>query len=620
MAMKYELTDDNLKDGEMREVAIALEDESSHPILLVKQGGEVTALGAKCTHYNFPLAKGILCKGIIRCPLHGACFNAKTGDIEDFPGLDSLPVYQICHENGKIYAVIDDLGQLTNRRVKSMAEKDEKEDIFVILGGGPAGLSCAETLRQKGFTGRIVMVMKEKLLPYDRVKLSKDLAVNADTLTLRDKTFFKKHGIEVFLDAETIKVNLANQSVMTKRFAHIEYSKLLIATGASPRVIPIRGGEKAKNIRYLRTPEDANTIFEEAQGREIAILGSGFIGMEVASALISVASRVTVISMDEVPFQLQLGERVGRFLRKWHESRGVRFQCKTTIRKVSTEPVNGEVYEIVLNNARIIPACLLVVGVGIVPNTQFLPSCPSLEYRDQPTIDVNANGFIRVSPYMETSVPNVYAAGDVVEFPLLLPKQRGGTQNVSISHWQLALKMGSVAGMNMFSSLANEEENGETAENAGTEKNENANEDGDGGLDNRSLTIQGANFNEALEEEGEGKEEEDELTLIDSDPTRTLFLSVPYFWSVQYGQSLRFAGFNAGFDDVIIHGTPVVDASNPNPAFVAFYLKSDRVVAAASLNRDPIVAQFAEALRTGVFVSREHVTEEPEGFVKLLGV
>jgi len=640
MSSKYELTEDNLKDGEMREVSLTLEDDSSHPILLVREDGEVTALGAKCTHYNFNLAKGVLCKGIIRCPLHGACFNAKSGDIEDFPGLDSLPVYQISRENGKIFALIDDPEQLTSRRVKPMADKDDKEDVFVILGGGPAALSCAETLRQNGFTGRIVMVMKERRLPYDRVKLSKDPAVDPDSLELRPRSFFEDHGIELLLDAEALKVNFANQSVMTKRFTHIEYSKLLIATGASPRLIPIRGGEKAKNIRYLRTPDDANAIFNEAQGQDILIVGSGFIGMEVASALSFVATRVTIVTMDEVPFQLQLGERVGRFLRKWHESRGISFQCKTSVRKVNVEPVNGDVYEVVLNNARIIPACLLIVGVGIVPNTAFLCNIPSLEDRDQPELEKNSNGFVKVSPFMETSVPNVFAAGDAVEFNLRLPKQRTLAQNVSISHWQMALKMGRVAALNMFPPIAfgqiagendNDNENGSLGLSTPSPSpsalpstnpsrvDANRNQAGDGG-GGGGVDVKSDGDSENRKSNEQEEEEEDGESLFDPDSPKTRFVSVPVFWSVQYGQSLRFAGWNSGFDDVIIHGNPAVDpkAGNPDPVFAAFYLKGDRVVAAASLNRDPIVAQFAEALRTGVVVMRDHNAEDADGFVKLL--
>jgi nitrite reductase/ring-hydroxylating ferredoxin subunit len=103
---QFELCNDDLKDGEMREVLFTHDDGLEYPVLLVKKDGEVTALGAKCTHYAAPLAKGVFCKGIIRCPWHGACFNAKTGDIEDFPGLDSLPVYPVMKDKGKVIARI----------------------------------------------------------------------------------------------------------------------------------------------------------------------------------------------------------------------------------------------------------------------------------------------------------------------------------------------------------------------------------------------------------------------------------------------------------------------------------------------------------------------------------
>ena len=114
--------------------------------------------------------------------------------------------------------------------------------------------------------------------------------------------------------------------------------------------------------------------------------------------------------------------------------------------------------------------------------------------------------------------------------------------------------------------------------------------------------------------------EEEEESLAPGDELKTKFFSVPYFWTVQFGQSLRFAGYNKDFDDVIIHGRPVVDSGgeNPDPVFVAFYVKEGRVVAAASLNMDPLVAQFAETMRNGIVVKPDLVRESPEGFVHLL--
>jgi len=330
--------------------------------------------------------------------------------------------------------------------------------------------------------------------------------------------------------------------------------------------------------------------------------------MEVASSLIEVATRVTVVTMDSVPFQLQLGERVGMYLRQWHEARGVRFQCKTTLRKVNIEPVNGEVYEVVLNNARIIPACLVIVGVGIVPNTQFLPSLPKLEYRQQPHLELSPDGFIKVSPFMETSLANVYAAGDVVEFPLRLAPRRQ-TESACISHWQMALKMGNVAAKNMFVPAEDSAGKGSVSDERGEETvNKNANEGDDSQAEEKEERPTD------LPLEGEDEEEE----YGDDDPSKTRFVSVPVFWSVQFGQSLRFAGYNKEFDDVVVHGNPLVDAQNPDPDFVAFYLKDDLVLAMASLNRDPIVAQFAEALRNRVRVTRESIQDDPEGFIGLI--
>uniref|UniRef100_A0A667YK60 AIF family member 3 n=1 Tax=Myripristis murdjan TaxID=586833 RepID=A0A667YK60_9TELE len=137
----------------MREV-----DLGSGRALLIKEHGEFSAMGHKCPHYGAPLVKGVLSKGHVRCPWHGACFNIATGDIEDFPGLDSLPTFQVTFPGGKVpprmWRIYD--------------------PFFVVnVSTGPAGLVCAETLRQEGFTDRIVMCTMDKHPPYDRPKLSK---------------------------------------------------------------------------------------------------------------------------------------------------------------------------------------------------------------------------------------------------------------------------------------------------------------------------------------------------------------------------------------------------------------------------------------------------------------
>ena len=211
---------------------------------------------------------------------------------------------------------------------------------------------------------------------------------------------------------------------------------------------------------------------------------------------------------------------------------------------------------------------------------------------------------------METSLANVYAAGDVVEFPLRLAPRRQ-TESASISHWQMALKMGNVAAKNMF--VPAEDSPGSGSVSDERVENKNANEDGDSQAEQEEEKRSA----ETLSEENDEVEDDDDVVGGDDDDDgrKTRFVSVPVFWSVQFGQSLRFAGYNKDFDDVVVHGNPLVDARNPDPDFVAFYLKDDLVVAAASLNRDPIVAQFAEALRNRVRVTRESIQEDPEGFI-----
>ena len=154
----------DMKDGEMREVELG---ESK--ALLVKNEGKYSAIGHKCTHYGAPLVKGSLKNGVVRCPWHGACFNVKTGDIEDYPGLDCVPKHEIFENNGKIMirAKVSDLSDF--KRLKPMVYTLKKDGPHcLIIGGGPTSVTCAETLRQKGFSGRITIASADSYIPYDR--------------------------------------------------------------------------------------------------------------------------------------------------------------------------------------------------------------------------------------------------------------------------------------------------------------------------------------------------------------------------------------------------------------------------------------------------------------------
>ncbi|XP_021366051.1 apoptosis-inducing factor 3-like isoform X1 [Mizuhopecten yessoensis] len=418
----------DLQDGVMKEVALG-----DGKILLVKEGDDIHALGAQCTHYGAPLAKGAYCKGRVRCPWHGACFNVRTGDIEDYPGLDSIHTFDVSVAEGKVKVKGSKAALKTFRRQRNMCKaKEDSTDSVLIIGGGPASVVCAQTLRQEGFTGQVSIATKEEHLPYDRVKLSKAMDVKPAAIALRDEDFYKNADINILTQKEAEAVDTEKKSVQFKDGSTQTYGSLVLATGGSPRVLPIPGIDLG-NVRMLRTPADANFIAENAVGKNVVIIGSSFIGMEVAAYLADKAASVSVVDIIKTPFQLVLGDKVGALLKQMHEEHGVKFYLERGIKEFSGE--DGHVTEAVLSDDTRLPADLCVLGVGVVPTTDFLKSSGLTMNR----------GFIPVNEYMETSHPGVYAAGDIVEFPLFTE----GNKSVNVQHWQMAHAHGRTAALSI---------------------------------------------------------------------------------------------------------------------------------------------------------------------------
>lgn len=514
---------DDLQDDQMKEFDVG----NDKKILIVKQNGTFSALGAACTHYGAPLVKGVLCNGRIRCPWHGACFNATSGDIEDYPGLDSLAKFEVFVKDGKVKVKVTEEGLQTGRRSKPLSRKQAgNEETILIIGGGAAAQTCAETLRQEGFTGNIIMATKEKNLPYDRPKLSKMMDVDVKTILLRPKEFYDNGDIQVLTNKEASEIDILQRKVSFKDGQNLKYDKLLLATGAIPNYLTVKG-YTLNNIFLLRTPEDALAIARVSQGKDVAVVGSSFIGMEVASYLSEKAKSVTVISLTPVPFERVLANAVGARLRKLFEENGVKFLSGVTVAEYRGK--SGVLSEIVLNNKEVLKVDICVVGVGVRPSTDFVSGSG---------IPINKNGFIKVDKRMRTEVETVYAAGDIAEFPLFLRENQG----VCISHWQMAHAHGRIAALNML---------------------------------NKATDIQ----------------------------------SVPYFWTVLFKKSVRYAGFGEGFDDVIIDGD--LEALQ----FVAYYTKGNDVVAAASMNSDPVVSKFAEVLASKKTLTKDQIRNDPKGWL-----
>ncbi|XDA85609.1 hypothetical protein R6Z07F_015386 [Ovis aries] len=428
----------DLENGQMREVELGW-----GKVLLVKDG-ELHALGHKCPHYGAPLVKGVLSRGRVRCPWHGACFNVSTGDLEDFPGLDSLHKFQVKIEKEKVHVRASKQALQLQRRTKVMATcispsaGHSVSTNVLIVGAGAAGLVCAETLRQEGFSDRIVLCTLDRHLPYDRPKLSKSLDAQPEQLALRPKEFFRAHGIEVLTEAQVVTVDVRNKKAVFKDGFKLEYSKLLLAPGSSPKTLSCKGKD-VENVLTIRTPEDANRVVRLARGRNAVVVGAGFLGMEVAAYLTEKAHSVSVVEVEETPFRRFLGERVGRALMKMFENNRVKFYMQTEVSELRAQ--EGKLKEVVLKSSKVVRADVCVVGIGAVPATGFLR---------QSGISLDSRGFIPVNKMMQTSIPGVFAAGDAVTFPLAWRNNR----RVNIPHWQMAHAQGRVAAQNMLAQEA----------------------------------------------------------------------------------------------------------------------------------------------------------------------
>nr|XP_025122989.1 apoptosis-inducing factor 3 isoform X1 [Bubalus bubalis] len=437
----------DLENGQMREVELGW-----GKALLVKDSGELHALGHKCPHYGAPLVKGEVrvptgapsAGGGLRGRGHGTRVPLEPGLCwwpSPVPSRSAVPwpgplplARRLLQRQHRGPGGLPGPGQ----SAQVPGEDREREGVHPGQQAGAAGLVCAETLRQEGFSDRIVLCTLDRHLPYDRPKLSKSLDAQPEQLALRPKEFFRAHGIEVLTEAQVVTVDVRNKKAVFKDGFKLEYSKLLLAPGSSPKALSCKGKD-VENVFTIRTPEDANRVMRLARGRNAVVVGAGFLGMEVAAYLTEKAHSVSVVEVEETPFRRFLGERVGHALMKMFENNRVKFYMQTEVSELRAQ--EGKLKEVVLKSSKVVRADVCVVGIGAVPATGFLR---------QSGITLDSRGFIPVNKMMQTNVPGVFAAGDAVTFPLAWRNNR----KVNIPHWQMAHAQGRVAAQNMLAQEA----------------------------------------------------------------------------------------------------------------------------------------------------------------------
>jgi apoptosis-inducing factor 3 len=393
------------------------------PVILVRQGESIFAIGATCTHYRGPLAEGLVVGETIRCPWHHARFSLRTGEAEGAPALNPVACFGVQREGGKIR--VD-----RKRDVNFEIACPQKPDSVVIIGAGASGAACVDMLRQKGYRKPITLVGNEEPGPVDRPNLSKDyLAGKApeEWIALRTRDYYESIHVELVTTDPAVHVDPVGHKATLRSGRVLPYGTLLLATGAEAQSIPIEGAE-LPHVHRLRTLADSRAIIADAQrAKRCVVIGSSFIGLEVAASLRERGLEVAVVGKDAVPLEKVLGPEFGKFIKELHEQHGVRFCLGLTPQAIREDRVE-------LSNGKTIEAEMVVLGVGVVPRTALAKDA-----------GIRVDNGIVVNDTLRTSAPDIYASGDVARYPDPISGEK-----VRIEHWVLAERQGQAVARTML--------------------------------------------------------------------------------------------------------------------------------------------------------------------------
>ncbi|SNT70504.1 FAD-dependent oxidoreductase [Psychrobacter sp. LV10R520-6] len=504
-------------------------------ILITRDDNTFHAFDGKCPHAGADLGEGLRCGNRVVCPWHHATFDSSDGTLLEPVATEGLTQYQFT-DNG------DSLTVDTAAKIDHIIANDQlKETHTVIVGGGAAGFMTAHHLRNTGYGGKITLISKDDKAPYNRPLLSKAfLAGNMpeEKLLLGGSDWAQKNNIDLCL-SQTVSEVLPNECTIIVSSEAEEDKKLsadflVVATGASPIVPPIKGAN-LDGVYTLRSMDDAKLIKAATHDQRVVIIGTGFIGMEVASALsqAGTTASITVIGQDNRVMGNIVSETVSNALIKLHEDNGIKFVLDATVNEITgvdssadenTDSTKNDTFSqvggVTLANGEQIDADIVILGTGVSPRTDLLK-------------EVNDPDGVQVDSHLQLR-DGVYALGDIA-------KASGQMGRMRIEHWRVALQHGLVTA----------------------------------------------------------------AAILKDDDVNSLEERVPFFWTMQYGKSLRYSGHANTPDHNILIGTP--DTLN----YIEYYFDDDgentRASAASTLGRDKELVAFGELLRRGHAPTRAQI-------------
>ena len=501
-------------------------------ILITRDDSTFQAFDGKCPHAGADLGNGLRCGHRVVCPWHHATFDSRDGTLLEPIAIEGLTQYQITDHGD---SVLVDTSAKINQKVKN---DKLTETHTIIVGGGAAGFMTAHQLRNTGYAGKITLISKEAKAPYNRPLLSKAfLAGNMpeEKLLLGGMDWAQKNNIELRLN-QTVSEVLPNECtiVMTDESGNKDTQTadfLVVATGASPVIPPINGAD-LDGVYTLRSMDDAKLIKAASHDQRVVVIGTGFIGMEVASALAQAGTTasITVIGQDHRVMGNIVSETVSNALIKLHEDNGIKFVFDATVNeitKVENKAENAEdaktfsqIGGVTLASGEHIDADIVILGTGVSANTELLA-----EVEDRDGVQVDSHLQLR---------DGVYALGDIAN-------ATGQMGRMRIEHWRVALQHGLVTA----------------------------------------------------------------AAILKDDTVVSLDARVPFFWTMQYGKSLRYSGHAVTPDNNILVGSP------DKLDYIEYYFDDEgantRASAVSTLGRDKELVAFSELLRRGLAPTRAQI-------------
>ncbi|HEY8821223.1 MAG TPA: FAD-dependent oxidoreductase [Dermatophilaceae bacterium] len=308
------------------------------------------------------------------------------------------------------------------------------DQTFVIVGASLAGAKAAETLRAEGFDGRVVLIGEEAERPYERPMLSKEYLRGekpAAKLYVHDEGFYADNGIELMTGTRVQSLDPGAHEITLAGGARMSYSRLLLSTGAAPRRLPLPGAD-LPGVAYLRAMGESDALRAAiTAASRVVVIGAGWIGSEVAASARHLGAEVAIVAPEAVPLVRVLGPEVGGVYRDLHAGHGVDLHLSTQIEAIVGD---GAASGVRTTDGVVIEGDLVVVGVGVTPRVE-LAKLAGL------TVE---NGIV-VDEFLATSVPDVFAAGDVAATWNTRYNKR-----IRMEHWANALNQGPVAARNML--------------------------------------------------------------------------------------------------------------------------------------------------------------------------